>query len=102
LLGDNPRELNGCSSAWDLLTTLGGKDRVNCLGESLKVASMTKLPCGQSASLHIHQEMILSRAWKNHVTIKDRGHFLQEDKGEELAEVMVQFINDNNLAVSNV
>jgi haloalkane dehalogenase len=39
---------------------------------------------------------------QNHVTIKDGGHFLQEDKGEELAEVIVQFINDNNLAVNNV
>lgn len=27
-----------------------------------------------------------------HVTIKDAGHFLQEDKGEELAEVVVSFM----------
>jgi haloalkane dehalogenase len=32
---------------------------------------------------------------QNHVTIRDAGHFLQEDKGEELAEVVVEFIEKN-------
>ena len=27
-----------------------------------------------------------------HITIKDAGHFLQEDKGEEIAHVMIEFI----------
>ena len=30
-----------------------------------------------------------------HVTIKDAGHFLQENKGEELANIMVGFIAKN-------
>ena len=30
-----------------------------------------------------------------HTTIKDAGHFLQEDKGEELAHVMVNFIQNS-------
>jgi haloalkane dehalogenase len=30
-----------------------------------------------------------------HVTIKDAGHFLQENKGEELANIMVEFIANN-------
>jgi haloalkane dehalogenase len=30
-----------------------------------------------------------------HVTIKDAGHFLQENKGEELANIMVEFIAKN-------
>jgi len=30
---------------------------------------------------------------KDHVTIHDAGHFLQEDKGEELAEVILSFID---------
>jgi len=43
------------------------------------------------------QKMIASTKGQKHVTIKDGGHFLQEDKGEELAEVIISFINDNNL-----
>lgn len=32
-----------------------------------------------------------------HVTIKNGGHFLQEDKGEELAQLLDNFIQSNNL-----
>ena len=31
---------------------------------------------------------------KPHIT-KDAGHFLQEDKGPELAELLIQFIEEN-------
>lgn len=34
---------------------------------------------------------------QNHTTIIGAGHFLQEDKGEELAEVVIQFIEDNQI-----
>ena len=34
---------------------------------------------------------------QQHVTIQDGGHFLQEDKGEELAQVLIAFVNQNNL-----
>ncbi|TGL69602.1 haloalkane dehalogenase [Leptospira kmetyi] len=34
---------------------------------------------------------------QKHVTIANGGHFLQEDKGEELAEVVIQFIKANPL-----
>jgi len=34
---------------------------------------------------------------QDHTIIKDGGHFLQEDKGEELAEVVIAFINANGL-----
>ena len=34
---------------------------------------------------------------QRHVTIQDGGHFLQEDKGEELAQVLIAFVNQNNL-----
>ena len=30
-----------------------------------------------------------------HIIIKDAGHFLQEDKGEELAQVILEFIDTN-------
>ena len=32
---------------------------------------------------------------QNHTTIKGAGHFLQEDKGEELAQVIIEFIAKN-------
>ena len=32
---------------------------------------------------------------QDHVTIKDAGHFLQEDKGEEIANLMLAFIAKN-------
>jgi haloalkane dehalogenase len=32
---------------------------------------------------------------QNHTTIKDASHFVQEDKGPELAEVITKFIKDN-------
>jgi haloalkane dehalogenase len=32
---------------------------------------------------------------QNHVTIKDAGHFLQEDKGPELANLIIEFIKKN-------
>ncbi len=31
-----------------------------------------------------------------HITIRNAGHFLQEDKGEELAEVLLRFIGNDN------
>lgn len=35
---------------------------------------------------------------QEHTVIKDGGHFLQEDKGEELASVIIEFIDTNGLA----
>jgi haloalkane dehalogenase len=34
---------------------------------------------------------------QNHTTIEGASHFLQEQKGEELAEVIVKFMQDNPL-----
>ncbi|MFW9892718.1 MAG: haloalkane dehalogenase [Candidatus Thorarchaeota archaeon] len=41
------------------------------------------------------QKMIPSAQNREHVTIKNAGHFLQEDKGEELAQVLIDFMNGN-------
>jgi haloalkane dehalogenase len=38
---------------------------------------------------------------QKHITTQGAGHFLQEDKGEELAEIMVGFINDLNNTNTN-
>jgi len=44
------------------------------------------------------QKRIKGTQGQKHVTIENGGHFLQEDKGEELAEVVIAFVQDNNLA----
>ncbi len=38
------------------------------------------------------QKLVPGAQGQPHVTIRDAGHFLQEDKGEELAEVVVKFM----------
>ena len=39
------------------------------------------------------QERVPGARNQDHVTIRDAGHFLQEDKGEELADVLIGFIS---------
>jgi haloalkane dehalogenase len=41
------------------------------------------------------QKLIPGTKGQKHTTIVSAGHFLQEDKGEALAEIVVQFIADN-------
>lgn len=41
------------------------------------------------------QERIPGAKGQPHVTIEDAGHFLQEDKGEQLADLVVDFIKEN-------
>ena len=43
------------------------------------------------------QKMIPGCKNQAHVTIEGGGHFLQEDKGEQLASVMIDFIEHNRL-----
>ncbi len=43
----------------------------------------------------VFQKLIPGAEGQKHVTIADAGHFLQEDKGEELARVVVEFIAAN-------
>ncbi|WP_431189729.1 hypothetical protein [Alteromonas gracilis] len=44
----------------------------------------------------IFQKLIPGCQGIEHVTIKGGGHFIQEDKGEELAELLKQFIRDTH------
>jgi haloalkane dehalogenase len=41
------------------------------------------------------QKMIPGARGREHVTIRGAGHFLQEDKGEELSELILQFIQQD-------
>ena len=43
------------------------------------------------------QQYIPGAKDQKHTTIKDAGHFLQEDKGPELANLIIEFIKDNPL-----
>lgn len=42
------------------------------------------------------QKLIPGTKGQPHTTITNAGHFLQEDKGDELAEVVISFVRDNN------
>jgi haloalkane dehalogenase len=43
----------------------------------------------------LFQKLIPGAQNREHVTIKNAGHFLQEDKGEELAQIIIDLIRDN-------
>ncbi len=45
----------------------------------------------------VFQDLVPGAEGQPHTTIRDAGHFLQEQKGEELAEVIVEFIRNNPL-----
>lgn len=42
------------------------------------------------------QENIPGAKGQNHVTVKNGGHFIQEDKGSELASIILEFIKNNS------
>jgi len=67
-------------SQWNkpFLTAFSDKDPVTAGGEK------------------IMQKLIPGAKGQPHTIIKNGGHFLQEDKGEELAEVVLEFIKLNN------
>ena len=43
----------------------------------------------------VMQKLIPGTKGQDHTTIANAGHFLQEDQGEKVAELLVKFINDN-------
>jgi haloalkane dehalogenase len=43
----------------------------------------------------LFQRLVPGAKGQKHTTIKDGGHFLQEDQGEAFAEVVILFIADN-------
>ena len=48
----------------------------------------------------VWQKHVPGAQGQKHVTIEGAGHFLQEDKGEELAAVLIEFINSNRASRS--
>lgn len=82
---DNP-EAQANRNAWERLkqfsapfmTAFGDSDPVTAGGD------------------RIFQKLIPGCQCIEHVTIKNGGHFIQEDKGEELAELLKQFIRDTH------
>lgn len=48
-----------------------------------------------AGSDRVMQKLIPGTKGQDHTTIANAGHFLQEDQGEKLAELLVKFINDN-------
>lgn len=46
----------------------------------------------------VMQKLIPGCAGQDHTVIENGGHFLQEDQGEKLAEVMLTFLNKNRLS----
>jgi haloalkane dehalogenase len=58
------------------LTAFSNKDSITASGERL------------------FQKLIPSAQNREHPTIKNAGHFLQEDKGEELAQIILDFIRE--------
>ena len=53
-------------------------------------------PITRGGDAYFHK-LIPGTKGQAHTTIVGAGHFLQEDKGEELAELTVDFINNNPL-----
>ena len=43
----------------------------------------------------VWQQLVPGAKNQAHIKIKNAGHFLQEDKGPELAEVLIRFVNEN-------
>ncbi|MFX0186217.1 MAG: haloalkane dehalogenase [Candidatus Hodarchaeota archaeon] len=81
---DDP-EFEANTSAWEkfrqwekpFLTAFSDKDRITAGGY---------IPW---------QKLVPGARGQNHTTIKNAGHFVQEDKGPELAEVIIEFIKNN-------
>jgi haloalkane dehalogenase len=48
----------------------------------------------------VWQKHVPGAQGQKHVTIEGAGHFLQEDKGEELAALLIEFINSNRASRS--
>ena len=77
-LRKNQRVWDEVLSKWEkpFLTAFSDRDPITAGGERL------------------FQKLIPGAKDQEHVTIKNAGHFLQEDKGEELAQVVLDFIRE--------
>jgi haloalkane dehalogenase len=78
-LYENRLAWNNVLSKWEkpFLTSFSDMDRVTQGGEK------------------VFLDRVPGTRGQKHVTIKGAGHFLQEDNGEELAQVILDFIEHN-------
>ncbi len=81
---DNPESKNN-QEAWEVLKRFE-KPFLTCFSDSDPVTKG-----GESAFIG----RVSGTENQQHVTIEDAGHFLQEDKGPELAEIINEFISRN-------
>ncbi|MHA2040685.1 MAG: haloalkane dehalogenase, partial [Candidatus Thorarchaeota archaeon] len=77
---ENQRVWNEVLTKWEkpFLTAFSDRDPITAGGERL------------------FQKLIPGAQNREHPTIRNAGHFLQEDKGEELAQVVLDFIREND------
>jgi len=79
-----PSQLTQNQKVWDNVLTKWEKPFLTAFSDSD--------PITRGAEKYF-QKKIPGAQERNHITIEGAGHFLQEDKGEEIAQVIIDFIN---------
>jgi haloalkane dehalogenase len=79
-----PSELSKNKKVWDNVLSKWNKPFLTAFSDSDPITR---------GGERYFQKMIPGAQGQEHVTIKNAGHFLQEDKGEELSQVILNFIN---------
>ena len=96
IIPDNPA-IPGNKRAWEKL----GKFEKPFLTAFSESPLPTRGPCARFLDFKVHkneapaiarfQQEIPVAQWLNHVSIADSGHYTQDDAGEELARVAIEF-----------
>ncbi|WP_411031615.1 haloalkane dehalogenase [Spongiimicrobium sp. 3-5] len=82
--GEDPyNEIPNCDAAWKVLEAFN-KPFLTLFGDSDPI---------MKGAERFFQKVVPGAKEQNHQIIKDAGHFIQEEKGEELAAALVKFIN---------
>ena len=82
-----PSELSNNKRVWDNVLTKWKKPFLTAFSDRDPITRGNE---------RYFQKMIPGAKDQEHITIKDAGHFLQEDKGEELSRVILEFIQNNH------
>ncbi|MFQ5834121.1 MAG: haloalkane dehalogenase [Candidatus Thorarchaeota archaeon] len=81
-----PTQLRENQKVWDEVLTKWEKPFLTAFSDRDPITAGGERP---------FQKRIPGAQNREHVTIKNAGHFLQEDKGEELAQVLLDFIRES-------